>query len=103
MRVVAIVKRTIVRIILHDGDRISGHHLIGNLSLQDPFTASSQSFDALFRRLFVLDAASNPRPWHAYRFEGRGGFLLLAMVVVCVSFVWSRTRPTAAAADIAVS
>jgi hypothetical protein len=185
---------------------------MGNLSLQDPFSASFQSFDALFRRLFVLDAASNPRPWlavpglqmlgvaitkvvifataiatliriarsslndhvapsvgilgiltlllapatatyhfvllwlpvglliahfcrarapvhaglllglytliglfpygRAYRFEGRGGltvfafprlFLLLAMFVVCVSFVWSRTRPTAVAADIAVS
>jgi hypothetical protein len=189
-----------------------GNHLIGNLSLQDPFTASFQSFDALFRRLFVLDAASNPRPWlalpglqmigvaitkvvilataiatliriansslndkvapsigilgiltlllapatatyhfvllwlpvgllidhfwrahapvhaslllvlyiligffpygHAYRFEGRGGltvfafprlFLLLAMFVVCVSFVWSRTRPAAVAVDTAVS
>jgi hypothetical protein len=190
-----------------------GNHLIGNLSLQDPFSASFQSFDALFRRLFVLDAASNPRPWlavpglqmlgvaitkvvifataiatliriatgslqekvapsvgilgiltlllapatatyhfvllwlpvgllidhfcrarapvhaglllvlytligffpygrAAYQFEGRGGltvfafprlFLLLAMFVVCVSFVWSRTRPSAVAADIAVS
>jgi hypothetical protein len=189
-----------------------GHHLIGILSLQDPFSASFQSFDALFRRLFVLDAASNPHPWlalpglqmigvaitkvvifataiatliriassslndkvapsvgilgiltlllapatatyhfvllwlpvgllidhfcraralvhaslllvlyaligffpygPAYRFEGRGGltvlafprlFLVLAMFVVCVSFVWSRTRPTAVAADIAVS
>jgi hypothetical protein len=190
-----------------------GNHLMGNLSLQDPFSASFQSFDALFRRLFVLDAASNPRPWLAVpglqmlgvaitkavifataiatliriatsslqdkvapsvgilgiltlllapatatyhfvllwlpvgllidhfcrarapvhaglllvlytligffpygraadRFEGRGGltvfafprlFLLLAMFVVCLSFVWSRTRPTAVAAEIAVS
>jgi hypothetical protein len=189
-----------------------GNHLIGNLSLQDPFSASFQSFDALSRRLFVLDATANPRPWlaipglqmisvaiakgvilataiatliriassslndkvapsvgilgiltlllapatasyhfvllwlpvglliehlcrarapvpaslllglyiligffpygRAFRFEGRGGltvlafprlFLLLAMFVVCVSFLWSRTRPTAVAVNIAVS
>jgi hypothetical protein len=28
-------------------------------SVQDPFAASFQSFDAFFRRLFVLDAAPN--------------------------------------------
>jgi hypothetical protein len=39
---------------------VLGNHLIANL--QDPFTASFQSFDTLFRRLFVFDATSNPQP-----------------------------------------
>jgi hypothetical protein len=41
---------------------VLGNHLIGKLSMQDPFTASFQSFDSLFRRLFVFDATSNPHP-----------------------------------------
>jgi hypothetical protein len=42
---------------------VLGNHLVGVLSEQDPYTASFQSFDSLFRRLFVYDAALNPRPW----------------------------------------
>jgi hypothetical protein len=30
--------------------------------MQDPFTASFQSFDTLYRRLFIFDASANPRP-----------------------------------------
>ena len=45
---------------------ILGNHLVGVLSEQDPYTASFQSFDSLFRRLFVYDAALNPRPWLAF-------------------------------------
>jgi hypothetical protein len=44
---------------------VFGNHLTGRLSLQDqtvPFTAVYQSFDTLFDRLFVLDAARNPQP-----------------------------------------
>ncbi|HWW21340.1 MAG TPA: glycosyltransferase family 87 protein [Steroidobacteraceae bacterium] len=41
---------------------VLGMHLVGQLSMQDPFTASFQSFDTLFRRLFVFDATSNPHP-----------------------------------------
>jgi hypothetical protein len=44
---------------------VLGNHLVANLTLQDPFTASFQSFDTLFRRLFILDRASNPQPWLA--------------------------------------
>jgi hypothetical protein len=44
---------------------VLGNHLVGNLSMQDPFTASFQSFDTLFRRLFVFDATANPHPWLA--------------------------------------
>jgi hypothetical protein len=46
-------------------DSVLGNHLAGNLSMQDPFTASFQSFDSLFRRLFVFDATANPHPWLA--------------------------------------
>jgi hypothetical protein len=42
---------------------VLGPHLTAHLSMQDPFTASFQSFDTLFRRLFVFDAAANPHPW----------------------------------------
>jgi hypothetical protein len=45
---------------------VLGNHLIGVLSEQDPYTASFQSFDSLFRRLFVYDAALNPRPWFVF-------------------------------------
>jgi hypothetical protein len=181
---------------------VLGNHLMAKLDLQDPFTASYQSFDSLFRRLFIYDATLNPQPlwalprlysvglivtkvsiflaaiatlvklarsgaasttglsigilgiftlllapatatyhfvllWlpvglvincffcesaplyayfvlgaysligffpygHAYRFEGRGGltvlayprlFLLLAIFMVCVYFIWNRTEP----------
>jgi hypothetical protein len=44
---------------------VLGNHLLANLSMQDPFTASFQSFDTLFRRLFVFDPAANPHPWLA--------------------------------------
>jgi hypothetical protein len=38
------------------------HHLTGNASILDPFSASYQSFDTLFRRLFLFDAIENPQP-----------------------------------------
>jgi glycosyl transferase family 87 len=44
---------------------VFGNHLTGRLSLHDhtvPFTAVYQSFDTLFTRLFVFDAAQNPHP-----------------------------------------
>lgn len=44
---------------------VLGNHLVAKLSMQDPFTASFQSFDTLFRRLFVFDATLNPQPWIA--------------------------------------
>jgi Glycosyltransferase family 87 len=49
---------------------VLGTHLTGRLSMQSPFSASFQSFDALYRRLFVPDPALNPQPWLAWpRFE----------------------------------
>jgi hypothetical protein len=44
---------------------VLGNHLIANIHMQNPFTASFQSFDTLFRRLFVFDATLNPQPWIA--------------------------------------
>jgi hypothetical protein len=44
---------------------VLGNHLIAKLDLQDPFTASYQSFDSLFRRLFIYDATLNPHPLYA--------------------------------------
>jgi Glycosyltransferase family 87 len=44
-------------------ESVLGNHLLANLSLQDPFTASFQSFDTLFRRLLIFDAVANPQPW----------------------------------------
>jgi hypothetical protein len=41
---------------------ILGNHLVGRLAMQDPFTASFQSFDSLFRRLFIFDSTANPLP-----------------------------------------
>jgi hypothetical protein len=38
-------------------------HLVGKISMQDPFSASFQSWDSLLRRLFVLDPEANPHPW----------------------------------------
>jgi len=39
------------------------NHLTGDASILDPFSASYQSFDTLFRRLFVFDATANPQPF----------------------------------------
>jgi hypothetical protein len=44
---------------------VLGNHLTGHLSMQDPFAVSFQSFDTLFRQLFVYDATLNPQPWIA--------------------------------------
>jgi hypothetical protein len=42
---------------------VLGNHLIAHLGQQDPFTTAFQSFDSLFRRLFVLDPTLNPHPF----------------------------------------
>jgi hypothetical protein len=45
---------------------VLGNHLTANIGMQDPFTAVFQSFDTLFRRLFVFDSVRNPQPlWAA--------------------------------------
>lgn len=61
---------------------ILGNHLIGRLDMQDPFTASFQSFDTLFRRLFLFDASANPVP-----FLAMPGLQTLGVVVTKVSIL----------------
>jgi hypothetical protein len=39
------------------------NHLSGHLIPGPRFTAAFQSFDTLFERLFIFDAARNPHPW----------------------------------------
>jgi hypothetical protein len=55
---------------------VLGNHLVANISMQDPFTASFQSFDTLFRRLFVFDATSNPHPLFA-----RAGLAIISVAI----------------------
>jgi Glycosyltransferase family 87 len=61
---------------------VFGNHLVGVLSEQDPFTASFQSFDTLFRRLFVYDAALNPRPWFVFPPLQRIGVLVVKVSIM---------------------
>src|ERR1700722_7214874 len=50
---------------------VLGNHLVAKLDLQDPFTVSYQSFDSLFRRLFIYDATLNPQaPFALPRLQG---------------------------------
>jgi hypothetical protein len=42
---------------------VLGAHLVAHLSEQSDFSTSFQSFDMLYRQLFVFDAAENPHPW----------------------------------------
>ncbi|SRR5579859_431276 len=69
---------------------VLGNHLTAHLSMQDPFAVSFQSFDTLFRRLFVYDAASNPQPFVASAaFASTGvavtkGLILAATVLTLV-------------------
>jgi hypothetical protein len=50
---------------------VLGNHLIAKLDMQDPFTSRYQSFDSLFRRLFIFDATLNPQsPYALPRLQG---------------------------------
>lgn len=60
---------------------VIGNHLIGLLSMQDPFAASFQSFDTLFRRLFVYDASRNPYPLAALPFLDIAGVVLVKVAL----------------------
>jgi hypothetical protein len=65
---------------------VFGNHLIGVLSEQDPYTASFQSFDSLFRRLFVYDAALNPRPWFVFPPLQMIGVLVVKALIMFSAF-----------------
>jgi hypothetical protein len=64
---------------------VLGTHLVGKLSMQDPFTASFQSFDTLFRRLFVFDAISNPHPMISRPELDVPGVILTKLLIFCTA------------------
>jgi Glycosyltransferase family 87 len=62
---------------------VLGNHLIAKLDLQDPFTASYQSFDSLFRRLFIFDATLNPQSLYALpRLQGIAVLITKASILL---------------------
>jgi hypothetical protein len=62
---------------------VLGNHLVAKLDLQDPFSASYQSFDSLFRRLFIYDATLNPRaPYALPRLEGIAVLITKASILL---------------------
>jgi len=73
---------------------VLGNHLVAKLDLQDPFTASYQSFDSLFRRLFIYDATLNPQsPYALPRLQGIAvlitkASILLAAIATLVKLAW---------------
>jgi hypothetical protein len=81
---------------------VIGNHLIGQLRMQDPFTVSFQSFDSLFRRLFLLDATENPHPWviapilHPAAVVVTKGAILLATIAT-LARIWRAPGATAPA------
>jgi len=64
---------------------VLGNHLVARLSMQDPFTASFQSFDTLFRRLFVFDATANPLPLVSAPFLQAAGVLATKTAISLVT------------------
>jgi hypothetical protein len=60
---IAVLGWPVHEVFLHS---VLGTHLTGRLSMQSPFAASFQSFDALYRRLLVPDPTLNPQPWLAW-------------------------------------
>jgi hypothetical protein len=62
---------------------VLGNHLIAKLDLQDPFAASYQSFDSLFRRLFIYDATLNPQaPYDLPRLQGIAVLITKASILL---------------------
>jgi hypothetical protein len=80
---------------------VLGNHLLGRLGMQDPFTVSFQSFDSLFRRLFIFDALSNPQPLAALpRLQSMGVPVTKALILLAAAaaLIKLARRGTAAAA-----
>jgi len=73
---------------------VLGNHLIAKLDLQSPFSASYQSFDSLFRRLFIYDATLNPQSLYALpRLQGIAvlitkASILIAAIATLVKLAW---------------
>jgi hypothetical protein len=83
---------------------VLGHHLIAQLNLQDPFTASYQSFDSLFRRLFIFDATLNPRPLYALpRVQSIAVFITKASILLATMTALVKLARGGAASTTALS
>jgi Glycosyltransferase family 87 len=62
---------------------VLGNHLIAKLDLQDPFAVSYQSFDSLFRRLFIYDPTLNPQaPFALPRLQGIAVLITKASILL---------------------
>jgi hypothetical protein len=62
---------------------VLGNHLIAKLDLQNPFAVSYQSFDSLFRRLFIYDATLNPQAPFAWpRLQGIAVLITKASILL---------------------
>jgi len=57
---------------------VAGQHLQSNLTMQDPFSSTFQTFDSLLRRLFVYDPELNPHPL----FVSSTSYFLLKVVII---------------------
>ncbi len=69
---------------------VLGQHLEGNI--QNPFSPTFQSWNSLFRRLFVYDPARNPNP--AYNAQGAyiiGLYSIYALVVTLVIIAFKKS------------
>src|SRR5581483_6156616 len=69
---VALVSVSVLGWKIHETFLLSvfGNHLTAHLGQQDPYAAAFQSFDTLFRHLFVPDPVLNPHPlWPAPRVQ----------------------------------
>jgi len=77
-----------------------GNHLVANLNVHDPFTARFQSFDTLFRRLFIYDAERNPAPLiiAPVLFEVARLVTKAAILLVAIATLIRQTRARGAAA-----
>ena len=86
---------------------VLGNHLVGNLSMQEPFATSFQSFDALLRQLFVFDARFNRQPLiTAPALQGIGVLItktsILVVALATLVELARRDRATAIAPSIGI-
>ena len=61
---------------------ILGSHLQSDLSGQNPFSSTYQSFDSLLRRLFILDSVLNPQPLVASSIAFAGAKALVVVTIL---------------------
>jgi Glycosyltransferase family 87 len=83
---------------------ILGNHLTANIGAQDPFTAYFQSFDTLFRRLFMFDPVRNPQPlWSAPALQVLALVITKTAILLAAVAALVRLARTDAAAAVAPS